>query len=90
MAAETTGVGVVTILFFDAPQPIKNFLFNTNESRVKNEERRKMAFFFLVLRFILFLAEQKKPAERLFALSMFLLMKNLIWVNNHVFHSKFN
>ncbi len=45
MAAETTGVGVVTILFFDAPQPIKNFLFNTNESRVKNEERRKMAFF---------------------------------------------
>jgi len=64
MAAETTGVGVVTILFFDAPQPIKNFLFNTNESRVKNEERRKMTFiFFSLIAFHSFLGRTKKAGR---------------------------
>jgi hypothetical protein len=45
MAAESTGVDVVPILLFDAPQPMKNFLFRTNENRIKNEERRKKIFF---------------------------------------------
>jgi hypothetical protein len=45
MAAETTGVGVVAILFFDASHPMKNFLFRTNENRIKNEERLTKDFF---------------------------------------------
>jgi hypothetical protein len=45
MAAETTRVGVVAILLSDAPQPIEKFLLNTDESRIKNEKRRKRLLF---------------------------------------------
>jgi hypothetical protein len=45
MAAETTRVGVVALLLFDALQPMKIFLFNVNESRTKNEKRKKDFYF---------------------------------------------
>jgi hypothetical protein len=44
MATDATLVGVVVILLFDAPQPIENFLLNTNESEAKNENTQKKTF----------------------------------------------
>jgi hypothetical protein len=45
MAAETTRVGVAALLLFDALQPMKIFLLNVNESRTKNEKRKKDFYF---------------------------------------------
>jgi hypothetical protein len=54
MTAETIGVDVVAILLFDAPQPIKNVLLRTNESRIMNEEKRRKIFFLVFLLILFF------------------------------------
>jgi len=91
MAAETTRVGVVAILLSDAPQPIKKFLLNTDESRIKNEKRRKRLLFIFPRAFFSAFHSfnnrtQKNPPEQLFVLLVFLLLTKFIFINNQFLH----